>query len=101
MNPASPERPGLGSKHRLLLRVERFSRRHYKLVFLLALLAILAGTLLGANLKLESNILALIPEGNRRVDDLKEALEDFGSIDYLMVLLESREGQGAEDLEDG
>ena len=100
MNSASPERPGLGGKHRLLLRVERFSRRHYKLVFFLALLAIVLGSFLGANLKLESNILALIPEGNQKVDDLKEALGDFGSIDYLMVLVESAEGQETDDLED-
>ena len=37
--PAPSDQPKLGSKHRVLLRVERFSRRHYRLVFLLALLA--------------------------------------------------------------
>jgi predicted RND superfamily exporter protein len=100
MSSAPPDRPKLGGKHRLLLRVERFSRSHYRRVFLLALLAVLAGSFLGSRLHLESNILALIPEGNTHVDALKDALEDFGSIDYLMVLLETREGQEADDLED-
>jgi len=92
--------PTLGKKHRLLLRVERFSRKHYKLVFLLALLALISGIWLGSKLELEPNVLALIPQGNRQVDTLKEALDDFGSIDYLLVLLEAEEGQGADELEE-
>jgi len=95
-----PYQPKLGKKHRLLLRVERFSRKNYTLVFVLALLAIVAGIVLGSKLKLESNILALIPEGNPKVDTFKEALSEFGAIDYLMVLVEAGEGQGADELED-
>lgn len=100
MPPAPSDRPKLGSRHRLLLRVERFSRKNYRLVFLLALLAVVAGTWLGAKLDLESNILDLIPAGNRQVDTLKEALEDFGSIDYLLILLEAGEEDDADALED-
>lgn len=93
-------KPQLGSRHRLLLRVERFSRNHYRLVFMLALLALVAGAFLGSKLKLDSNVLALIPEGNRQVDTFKEALNDFGSIDYLVVLLEATEEDGEDALED-
>lgn len=100
MNPPPPTTQKYGSKHRLLLRVERFSRGNYRLIFLLALLALLGGTWLGSKLELESNILAMIPEGNRQVDTLKSALEDFGSIDYLMVLLEGDSEEGPEDLEE-
>lgn len=92
--------PQFGSRHRLLLRVERFGRHHYRLVFLLGLLTLVVGVWLGSRLKLESNMLALIPAGNREVDTFKSALQDFGSIDYLMVLLEAPEGQGADELGD-
>jgi predicted RND superfamily exporter protein len=98
-NPSS-DSPDLGSKHRILLRIERFSRSHYKIVFFLALLALVGGTWLGSKLELESNILALIPEGNRRVDTLRDALADFGSIDYLLILLEAGEDEGPDELED-
>ena len=79
----------LGSRHRLLLRVERFSRQRYKLVFLVALLAVIAASWLGSKIKIESDLLKLIPVGNVQVDTLKEALQDFGSIDYLLVLMEA------------
>ncbi|MCP3978422.1 MAG: MMPL family transporter [bacterium] len=97
---APPQNQALGSKHRLLLRVERFSRRNYLLIFVLALAALAGGAFLGSKLELESNILALIPEGNPRVDSLREALEDFGSIDYLLVLLQAEEGKGPDELEE-
>jgi predicted RND superfamily exporter protein len=81
--------------------VERFSRRHYVVVFLLAALAIVLGGWLGSRLHIESNLLALIPAGNRQVDTLKEALEDFGSIDYLIVLIQAEsEDIGPDELED-
>jgi len=100
MSAVPPPQTDRGTKHRLLLRIERFSRHHYLLVFGLALLALVAGLFLGSKLNLESNMLALIPAGNTKVDTFKEALEDFGAIDYLMVLLEAGEGQGADELED-
>ena len=45
----------------LLLRLERFSRKRYKLVFFLAFLALVGGGYLGSKLDLESDILELIP----------------------------------------
>ena len=89
MSSASSDRSKFGHKHRILLAIERFSRNHYGIVFLMALVALVGGTWLGSKIQLESNVLALIPEGNRQVDTLKVALEDFGSIDFLLVLLEA------------
>ncbi len=97
---SSPPRAPLRPKQRLLLRVERFSRYRYRWVFAFALLAVVAAAWLGTRLQLESDVLELIPKGNPRVDVFREALRDFGSVDYLIVLFES-EGEGrAEDLED-
>jgi predicted RND superfamily exporter protein len=100
MTSAPSDSPRFGSKHKILLRVERFSRHHYRLVFLIGLLAMLGGILLGSKLRLQSNILDLIPQGNRQVDTYREALEDFGAIDYLIVLLEAGEEGQVEELRD-
>jgi predicted RND superfamily exporter protein len=94
-----PVQPDLGSRHRLLLRIERFSRQRYKLVFLIALLAVVAAGWLGSKIKIESDLLKLIPAGNVQVDTLKEALQDFGSIDYLLVLMEATGEAGPDELE--
>jgi len=100
MSSASPDPSKFGHKHRILLAIERFSRHHYGIVFLMALVALIGGVWLGSKIELESNVLALIPEGNRQVDTLKIALEDFGSIDFLLVLLEAGEDEGPDELED-
>lgn len=100
MKPAPSSRPELGGRHRVLLWLERFSRGHYAWVFLGALIVVAAGTWLGSRLTVDSDILALIPEGNRQVDSFKEAVADFGSISYLVVLLEADESGGPDELED-
>jgi predicted RND superfamily exporter protein len=100
MSHPPPDRPRLGKKHRVLLRVESFGRRHYAVVFTLGLLALVAGTWLGSRLEIESNILALIPAGNPQVDRFREAVRDFGSVDYLILMLEAGENEGADELED-
>ncbi len=89
----------LGSRQRLLLRIERFSRERYKVVFLVAFLAVVAASWLGSRIKIESDLLKLIPVGNVQVDTLKEALKDFGSIDYLLVLMEATGEAGPDELE--
>jgi predicted exporter len=80
--------------------VESFSRRRYRLVLLLAALAAVVGFGLSSVLHLESDVLALIPRGNPRIDTFKAALEDFGSFDLLLVLLEAKGDAGPEELED-
>ena len=100
MSDASSGRSGLGSKQRVLLKIERFSRNHYRLVFLLAALVLLAASWLGSRLELESDILELFPKGNRQVEAFKSALRDFGSVDYLIVLLEAGGQEGPDELED-
>ncbi len=100
MNPDSPHRPKLGGRHRFLLGLERFSRRNYRVVFVIALAVLLGGSFLGSRLAIDSDILGLIPKGNRQVDGFKEAVSDFGSVSYLVVLLEGGENEGPDELED-
>ena len=100
MDQSANGEPTTGRKQRWLLKAESFSRRRWGLVFLIAALAVAASSWLGSRLELESDVLELVPRGNRRIDTFKTALRDFGSIDYLMVLLEAGEGEGPDELED-
>jgi len=100
MSNSGSDRGGYGRKQRILLRAERFSRHHYKAVFLIALLAVVCCAWLGSRLHLESDFLALFPEGNGRVDTFRAALKDFGSIDYLLAVVEIEDEASLEDMED-
>jgi predicted RND superfamily exporter protein len=100
MKSAPSSRPELGGRHRFLLRLEKFSRGRYAWVFAVALVVAVAGAVLGSRLTVDSDILALIPAGNRQVDDFKEAVAEFGSISYLVVLLGAGEHAGPDEIED-
>ena len=100
MSTPPSDKPKFGKRRQVLLRLERFSRQRYWVIFLAALVFVITGSVLGSRLKIESDILALIPEGNRQVDKFKEAVEDFGAVSYLLVLLEAGEEQGPDELED-
>lgn len=95
MNPDQP-----GGKRGLLLRMERFSRRRWGLLFLMAALVLFGAFLLRTRIEFQSDLLALMPRGNPRVDGFRQALADFGSLDLLLVLLEANEGAGPEELEE-
>jgi len=100
MKSAPSPKPELGGRHRFLLRLEKFSRGRYLLVFAVALAVSATGAFLGSRLTVDSDILALIPAGNKQVDDFKDAVADFGSISYLVLLLEAGEQAGPDELED-
>jgi predicted RND superfamily exporter protein len=100
MKPAPSSKHEMGRKQGILLGLERFSRGHYRLVFLLALLVIVAGTWLGSHLSIDSDILELIPEGNPQVDSFKKAVAEFGSISFLIALIDAGEYEGPDEIED-
>ncbi len=88
-----------GVKQGLFLRIEDFARRRYGLVFLVTLLLVLVSLFLGTRLSLDGDVLNLAPRHNRVVNTFREAIEDFGSLDYLLVLVEAREGQSVDELQ--
>jgi predicted RND superfamily exporter protein len=100
MSNHSPGEPPVGRKQRTLLRIERFSREHFKLVIWSSLILFAASTWIGSRIKIESDVLNLVPRGNRQVDMFREALHEFGSIDYLIVLLEAGKDEGPDEIED-
>lgn len=100
MSNQSSGEPRVGRKQRILLRIERFSRERWKLVFVCSLILFAASTWVASRIKIESDVLNLIPRGNRQVDTFREALHEFGSIDYLIVLLEAAKDEGPDEIED-
>jgi predicted RND superfamily exporter protein len=102
-----------GGKQGLFLRIESFARRRYGVVFTVTILVVALASFLGTRLRLDGDILNLVPRHNRAVNTFKEALQDFGSLDYLLLLVElprpasppagagaaADEGHGVEDLQ--
>jgi len=84
--------PAPGRKQRWLLKVESFSRRRWLLVFLVAALAVVASAG-SARVSRWNPTSSRWSPGDRRIDTFKAALRDFGSIDYLMVLIEAGRGK--------
>jgi predicted exporter len=78
-----------GVKQGLFLRIEEFARRRYGLVFAVTLLFVLGSILLGRRLHLDGDVLNLVPKHNRAVNTFREALQEFGSLDFLLLLVES------------
>src|SRR5207249_4257195 len=102
--PARSRRAGGGSvsgvKQGLFLRIGEFSRRRYRFVFLVALLVTVVSVWLGGRLTLDGDVLNLVPRNNRVINTFREALQDFGSLDYFLLLAEARRGQSVEELQD-
>jgi predicted RND superfamily exporter protein len=89
-----------GVKHGLFLRIEEFARIHYRRVFLVTLLLVAGSLYLGSKLSLDGDVLNLLPRENRRINTFRQALRDYGGLDYLLAVVEAREGQSAEDLQE-
>ena len=89
-----------GVKQGLFLRIEDLARRRYRLVFLVTAALCLLSLLLGRHLTLDGDVLNLVPRENRVINTFREALEDFGSLDYLLLLVEARKGQTVDELQE-
>ena len=87
-------------KQGLFLRIERVATRHYRMVFLITVLLVALSILLGSRLTLDGDVLALLPKNNAAINSFRDALKDFGGLDYLLVVLETKDGQSAEDLQE-
>lgn len=87
-------------KQGLFLRIEKYARTHYRQVFLVTLLLVAISIFLGSKLTLDGDVLALLPKDNRPINTFRNALNDFGGLDYLLVVLETKQGQTADDLQE-
>lgn len=77
---------------RLLERLALFARRRYGLVFTLAALAVFASGLLASRLALDTDVLHLLPQKDPAVRTFVETVEQFESLDNLLIVVRVPEG---------
>ena len=75
-----------------LHRIALFARRRYVPIFWVSGLLVLLSVLLATRIRFETDILALLPQEEPIVEAYREALTEFGSIDYLLVAVRIPEG---------
>ncbi|HXI02397.1 MAG TPA: MMPL family transporter [Candidatus Saccharimonadales bacterium] len=85
---------------RIFLRIGDYAARRYGFVFLVTTLLVFGAVALGTSLRLDTDILDLVPRGNPKVDAFRTSLEEFGGIDYLMVLVEPPGGRTADEYQE-
>ncbi len=72
---------------RLPLFLVRFGRLHPRIAAIAAIIAWLAAGLLAFQVKIETDILSLVPRNNPVVDGFRTTVERFGSVDTLLVVV--------------
>lgn len=83
----------------ILQRIALASARRYRRVFVVcALVVALAGGLI-TRLHLDPDILNLLPKDDPKIAHFLEAMERFGGVDYLLVVVRVPEGQVPEPYE--
>ena len=78
---------------RALAWVAAFARRRYRLVFVVAAVLVVLCVLSATTLRFDTEILNLLPDDDPVVTTFRSTIEDFGSLDFLLVLVRLPEGQ--------
>jgi len=94
----SPE--NLAKRREILGSLAQFAYRRHRLVLFLVFLSFIAVLLLASRLQIKTDILELLPQDNEKVNTFREVLRDYGSMDYLLVAIESKKGGPADEFED-
>ena len=71
-----------------------FARRHAALVFGVAIGAAALGVYLVSRVSFDANILRLLPQRSPSVREFHDFLQNFGSLDHLYVVFDSKEAIG-------
>lgn len=71
----------------LLRQIAEIGRRRYRTVFLITALLVIASLAAATRLRFDADVFHLLPPEAPQVELLKESLEEFGSIDYLLVAI--------------
>lgn len=77
---------------RLLRRLAEFSHRRHRLVLALAGIVVAGAILLSSRLRFDTDVLHLLPQDDPQVRVFMETLEQFGSVDYLLVAVRVPQG---------
>ncbi len=76
----------------ILYRLAAFCRRHYRRIFLATLALAAAALGLIARLRFDADFLNLLPRDEPVVETFRRNLEEFGSVDFLLVAVRVPEG---------
>ncbi len=71
----------------LLTRLAAFARRRHRAVFLVAVVLIVLCAWSSTRLRFDTEILNLLPKDDPVVTTFRSTIDDFGSLDYLLVLV--------------
>jgi uncharacterized protein len=82
---------------RLLDSLALLCLRHSKRIAILALVVGAVGVLGAMRLRFDPDLLNLIPQKNKQVNEFRKALRDLGTIDYHIVVLEMPKGHDVHD----
>lgn len=77
---------------RMLLRIATFARRRYRLIFAITLAAVVLAGLAASRLRFDADFLNLLPQNAKEIQTFRRSLDDFGSVDYLLVAMRLPEG---------
>ena len=70
-----------------LQRLALTARRRYGLVFLVTAVLLVLAVLAGSRIRFDTDILNLLPQKAPEVRVLRQSLEEFGSVDYLVLVV--------------
>jgi predicted RND superfamily exporter protein len=79
--------------NRLLDALAKLCLRHSKQIAIVSLVVGLAAIATAAKLSFDPDLLNLIPQQNRQVNQFRKALKDLGTIDYHIVVLDVPPGR--------
>jgi predicted exporter len=78
--------------HPALERLALFSKRHYRAIFVGWALVVAVALGLASQLRFDTDVLDLLPKSDRAVQTYRQTLEEFGSLDFLIVAVRIPEG---------
>ena len=81
----------------LPLHLVRIGRRHPRVVLVAAALTWIIALSLASRVRLETDILSLVPRNNPVVEGFRTTVERFGSVDTLLVVIHLDEGRPLEN----
>jgi len=79
---------------RALQRLAVTARRRYGLIFITTAILLVLAIVAGSRLEFDTDILNLLPQKAPQVRALRQALEEFGSVDYLVLVVRVPPGAG-------
>ncbi len=84
---------------KILDALARFCLRRSRLIIVLAAVVAVVAVAAASRLTFDPDLLNLIPQNNKQVNDFRQVLRDMGTIDYHIVILEIPPGRGVHDYE--